>query len=241
MASIRNVAKPPLVNRISHATTNSLQVPQQLSRRHLGLQTTEQPPVIYNEVLNTNFAEMKQAWKLTQIPKPILSGRLPYWQKISRWKDVGEDEFLSYRWQVLLFRVHIPPLQQLTLSKIKNTVDRKDKLLQFLESELPERIPPPKSSTSKLANLKTRADFLADVLDGMKVAPMAVRLTPHILSVIDWRNPLDDPIRRQFVPLKSTLVKDHPALELDSLHETDDSPVPGLVHRYPEKVLFLGE
>ena len=70
---------------------------------------------------------------------------------------------------------------------------------------------------------------------------MAVRLTPHIMSVIDWKNPLDDPIRRQFVPLKSTFVKDHPALELDSLHETDDSPVPGLVHRYPEKVLFLGE
>ena len=75
----------------------------------------------------------------------------------------------------------------------------------------------------------------------MKVAPMAVRLTPHILSVVDWNNPLEDPIRRQFIPLESSLVKDHPALKLDSLHETDDSSVPGLVHRYPEKVLFLGE
>lgn len=75
----------------------------------------------------------------------------------------------------------------------------------------------------------------------MKVAPMAVRLTPHILSVVNWTRPLDDPIRRQFIPLKSTLVEDHPALSLDSLHEVDDSPVPGLVHRYLEKVLFLGK
>ena len=69
---------------------------------------------------------------------------------------------------------------------------------------------------------------------------MAVRLTPHILSVADWSNPLQDPIRRQFVPLKSTLIRDHSALSLDSLHETQDSPVEGLVHRYPDKVLFLG-
>ena len=69
---------------------------------------------------------------------------------------------------------------------------------------------------------------------------MSVRLTPHILSVTDWSNPIKDPIRRQFIPLKSTMVKDHHALGLDSLHETHDSPVEGLVHRYPDKVLFLG-
>jgi lysine 2,3-aminomutase len=75
----------------------------------------------------------------------------------------------------------------------------------------------------------------------MKAAPMSIRLTPHILSVADWSNPYTDPIRRQFIPLKSAMRKDHPALSFDSLHETEDSPVPGLVHRYPDKVLFLGE
>ena len=70
---------------------------------------------------------------------------------------------------------------------------------------------------------------------------MSIRLTPHILSVADWNNPLEDPTRRQFIPLKSRLVKNHPSLSLDSLHEIEDSPVPGLVHRYPEKVLFLGQ
>lgn len=32
---------------------------------------------------------------------------------------------------------------------------------------------------------------------------------------------------------------DHPKLTLDSLEETADSPVKGLVHRYPDKALFL--
>ena len=27
-------------------------------------------------------------------------GNIPYWQKIPLWKDVNEDEFLSYQWQV---------------------------------------------------------------------------------------------------------------------------------------------
>jgi lysine 2,3-aminomutase len=45
---------------------------------------------------------------------------------------------------------------------------------------------------------------------------------------------------RQFVTLKSTMLPDHPKLKLDSLHEEDDSPVKGLVHRYPDKALFLG-
>ena len=70
---------------------------------------------------------------------------------------------------------------------------------------------------------------------------MSVRLTPHIMSVADWTSPFDDPIVRQFLPLKSNLLPDHPKLMLDSLNEEHDSPVPGLVHRYPDKVLFLGK
>lgn len=35
------------------------------------------------------------------------------------------------------------------------------------------------------------------------------------------------------------MVPDHPKLTLDSLHEEADSPVKGLVHRYPDKALFL--
>jgi hypothetical protein len=70
---------------------------------------------------------------------------------------------------------------------------------------------------------------------------MAIRLTPHVLSVIDWTNALDDPVRRQFIPMKSSAMPDHPKLTMDSLNEEHDSPVKGLVHRYQDKALFLGK
>ncbi len=82
-------------------------------------------------------------------------------------------------------------------------------------------------------------EFLDDVEVGMRIAPMNMRLSPYILSLIDWENPYSDPIRRQFIPLASTRLPDHPKLSLDSLHEQDDSPTEGLVHRYPDKALFL--
>lgn len=82
-------------------------------------------------------------------------------------------------------------------------------------------------------------DFLEDVRQGLAQAPMNMRLSPYILSRIDWSNPYDDPIRIQFVPTASSRLPDHPRLSLDSLHERDDSPVPGIVHRYPDKALFL--
>jgi lysine 2,3-aminomutase len=82
-------------------------------------------------------------------------------------------------------------------------------------------------------------EFFADAEAGFKRAPMAVRCSPYAISLIDWNDPVNDPIRRQFVPLASSLLPDHPRLTLDSLHEQADSPVPGLVHRYIDKALFL--
>ena len=70
---------------------------------------------------------------------------------------------------------------------------------------------------------------------------MAFRLSPHILSVINWSDPLNDPIRRQFIPLKSSINVTHPACSLDPLQESNYAPVPGLVHHYPNKALFLSE
>ena len=83
------------------------------------------------------------------------------------------------------------------------------------------------------------AAFLDDVREGFRRAPMAVRVSPYAIATIDWSRPYDDPIRRQFVPVASTLLPDHPRLTLDSLHEQDDMPVQGLTHRYRDKVLFL--
>jgi len=68
---------------------------------------------------------------------------------------------------------------------------------------------------------------------------MALRISPYLLSLIDWTQPVDDPIRAQFMPLGSRQQPDHPCVRLDSLGEQADSPVPGLTHRYRDKALFL--
>ena len=81
--------------------------------------------------------------------------------------------------------------------------------------------------------------FIQDVEEGMKRSPMSVRVSPYLLSLIDWENAYEDPLRIQFVPLASRLLPDHPKLDLDSLHEQEDAPTPGLTHRYPDKALFL--
>jgi lysine 2,3-aminomutase len=81
--------------------------------------------------------------------------------------------------------------------------------------------------------------FIADAQRGFERAPMSVRVSPYLLSLIDWEQPYDDPLRLQFIPVASRLLPDHPRLDLDSLHERADMPVPGLTHRYVDKALFL--
>lgn len=62
-------------------------------------------------------------------------------------------------------------------------------------------------------------------------------ITPYYLSLIDPNNP-DDPIRKQAIPTGLETHKACADLE-DPLHEDTDSPVPGLTHRYPDRVLLL--
>lgn len=78
-----------------------------------------------------------------------------------------------------------------------------------------------------------------DIEAGLERTPMNVRITPYIFSLIDWENPVDDPIRKQFLPLGSQFLEDHPCYMDDSLNEDGDKATPYLTHRYPDKVLFL--
>ena len=102
----------------------------------------------------------------------------------------------------------------------KNTITKPEKLLKALQG-------------------LTSDSFIADIAAGFKKAPMAVRVSPYLLSLIDWRDPENDPLRVQFLPLGSRFLPDHPKLGLDSLGEQADAPTPGLTHRYPDKALFL--
>jgi lysine 2,3-aminomutase len=62
-------------------------------------------------------------------------------------------------------------------------------------------------------------------------------ITPYYLSLIDPDNP-DDPIRKQAVPSVLETAMSGIGME-DPLGEKEDSVVPGLVHRYPDRVLMV--
>jgi lysine 2,3-aminomutase len=67
-------------------------------------------------------------------------------------------------------------------------------------------------------------------------ARYAIAVTPDMAVLIDTGNP-DDPIARQFIPNPLELVQEageHP----DPIGDESHSPVAGIVHRYPDRVLF---
>jgi lysine 2,3-aminomutase len=66
---------------------------------------------------------------------------------------------------------------------------------------------------------------------------LAMAITPYFFNLIDTRDE-NCPIRRQVIPrLEETLQA--PWELADPCGEDSHSPVPGLVHRYPDRVLFL--
>ena len=64
-----------------------------------------------------------------------------------------------------------------------------------------------------------------------------VEITPYFVSLIDPDDPAD-PVRHQVMPTDAEMVPFTGMME-DSLAEDAHSPVPGLVHRYPDRVLML--
>ncbi len=64
----------------------------------------------------------------------------------------------------------------------------------------------------------------------------AVAVTPHLQAQIDPRDP-HDPIARQFLPDAAELDT-HPHELADPIGDAAHSPVPGIVHRYPDRVLL---
>jgi lysine 2,3-aminomutase len=66
---------------------------------------------------------------------------------------------------------------------------------------------------------------------------LRMAITPYFVSLMDPADPAC-PIRRQVVPTAAELRFDCSDLE-DPLSEEADSPVPGLVHRYPDRVLLV--
>ncbi len=102
----------------------------------------------------------------------------------------------------------------------KNSVTRFDQLEASLRGVAPKMV-------------------LDEIKNGLDKVGMSIRINPYMLDMIDWENACDDPIRKQFLPMLSESEPDHPCMTIDSLEERNTTPAPNLVHRYPDKVLFL--
>lgn len=85
----------------------------------------------------------------------------------------------------------------------------------------------------KVVNLTTQEK------NGIKAAlnKLKMSITPYYATLID-PDDYDCPIRKQAIPtIDETKISESDSN--DPLHETVDSPVPGLTHRYPDRVLLL--
>ncbi len=77
-----------------------------------------------------------------------------------------------------------------------------------------------------------------DELDSVaELKGLPLNITPYYASLIDRDNPAH-PIRKAVVPVTAENIRTY-GEEADPLGEDSDSPVHGLVHRYPDRVLFL--
>lgn len=88
-------------------------------------------------------------------------------------------------------------------------------------------------------DLKKYIDLTMEEEKGIRkcLDTLRMAITPYYLSLIE-PNDLDDPIRKQAIPTSFELEHANCDCE-DPLHEEADSPVPGLTHRYPDRVLLL--
>ena len=90
-----------------------------------------------------------------------------------------------------------------------------------------------------LEDLKKYIELTPEEEEGVKacLGTLRMAITPYYLSLIDPNDP-HDPVRKQAIPTAKELHQSCADL-LDPLHEDSDSPVPGLTHRYPDRVLLL--
>lgn len=90
-----------------------------------------------------------------------------------------------------------------------------------------------------LEDLKKYINLTAEEEEGVKetISKLRMAITPYYLSLIDPDDP-HDPVRKQAIPTKNETHYAKADLD-DPLHEDTDSPVHGLTHRYPDRVLVL--
>ena len=90
-------------------------------------------------------------------------------------------------------------------------------------------------SFEKISGIKFASEEKAKISETLEKFPMAI--TPYYLSLIQVNDYQTDPIFKQACPSASELIVSNADM-LDPLSEDADSPVKGITHRYPDRVLF---
>ena len=96
-----------------------------------------------------------------------------------------------------------------------------------------------KNRVTSLAALESRIALSPEERAGVLLSgtKLSLAVTPHFFNLIDREDP-SCPIRRQVIPrMEEGLTS--PYEMSDPCGEDSHMPVPGLVHRYPDRVLFL--
>ena len=96
-----------------------------------------------------------------------------------------------------------------------------------------------KNRVTSLEGLEKHLNLTQEERSGVLLSgnKLAMSITPHFFNLIDKDDP-QCPIRRQVIPRIEETLSD-PAEMSDPCGEDSHMPVPGLVHRYPDRVLFL--
>jgi lysine 2,3-aminomutase len=96
-----------------------------------------------------------------------------------------------------------------------------------------------RNSIKSVSGLRPFLSLTADELacDENDKVNLPIRITPYYVSLLSQNNAMQA-LRRSIVPVKEELFIS-PGENHDPLNEEHSSPVPNLVHRYPDRVLFL--
>jgi lysine 2,3-aminomutase len=135
---------------------------------------------------------------------------------------------------------------------LKSRIDRdkpaiSDRSLSFLQTFFPEAtIKDWNSWHWQIKNSARTIDQLSRYIhlsdnevkpDGAKGQSLPLRISPYYISLLDPDNP-EQALRKSVVPVFDEFLL-HSSEASDPLMEEHDSPVPNIVHRYPDRVLFL--
>ena len=96
-----------------------------------------------------------------------------------------------------------------------------------------------KNRITKLSQLEDLLELTPSEREGCLFAnkKLALAITPYFFNLIDRSDP-NDPIRQQVIPkIQETHIQEDE--RLDPVGEDENSPVEGIIHRYPDRVLFL--